>query len=168
MKKSFHVFFLFTLMAFFATVANAQDAQEVNLEQDGTGEWFVNMPNELGDGYVYFTLTIPQNVESFKVYDNGGKDGNYGDYADLNFEIIAPEGSSLELSGVVNTADENDLLIVYDGDFENGNLVGQYSGENVEIASVVSSGNAFSLNFGTDEDGFASGFELSMCWAASV
>ena len=162
MKKSFHVFFLFTLMVFFATVANAQDAQEVNLEQDGTGEWFINMPNELGDGYVYFTLTIPQDVESFKVYDNGGKDGNYGDYADLNFEIIAPEGSSLELSGVVNTADENDLLIVYDGDFENGNLVGQYSGENVEIASVVSSGNAFSLNFGTDDENYASGFELTI------
>ena len=163
MKKSFHVFFLFTLMAFFATVANAQDAQEVNLEQDGTGEWFVNMPNELDDGYAYFTLTIPQNVESFKVYDNGGKLGDYGDYGEgKELEIIAPEGSSLELSGTVNTADEFDVLIVNDGNFDNNDYVDQYYGENVTIGSIISSGNAFTLNFGTDEDGFASGFDLTI------
>ena len=163
MKKSFHVFFLFTLMAFFATVASAQDAQEVNLEHDGTGEWFVNMPNELDDGYVYFTLTIPQDVESFKVYDNGGKLGDYGDYGEgKELEIIAPEGSSLELSGVVNTADEYDILMIRDGDYVYNDNVGEYSGENATIESVVSSGNAFTLNFGTDGENYASGFELTV------
>ena len=163
MKKSFHVFFLFTLIAFFATMANAQDAQEVNLEQDGTGEWFVNMPNELDDGYSYFTLTIPQNVKSFKLYDNGGKDGDYGYYGDgVNFEIIAPEGSSLELSGTVNTVDGDDVLLVNNGDIDNSDLVGEYCGENVTIGSIISSGNAFTLNFGTQGDDFASGFDLTI------
>ena len=71
MKKSFHVFFLFVLFAFFAV--NAAWAAALcpdPLQEDDKGGCFVNLTK---DGEIF---AIPEGVTSFKVYDDGGKDGN--------------------------------------------------------------------------------------------
>ena len=54
MKKSFHVFFLFTLVAFFATMANAETAE---LQTDpNTGDKFINELQGIPAFYDYRTV----------------------------------------------------------------------------------------------------------------
>lgn len=63
---------------------------------------FVNMPEDTK------TLEIslndnPVRVTSFKLYDDGGKNGNYSDYYDGTFKVHAPAGYVLQLSGTITT-----------------------------------------------------------------
>ena len=69
MKKNFRVFFLFTLMVLFAV--NAAWAATAELQEDGAGGYFVNMPANGTD-----ELTLSAGVASFSVYDDGGKSGS--------------------------------------------------------------------------------------------
>lgn len=92
------------------------------------GYYYVNMP-ATGTKEV----TVPDGVLSFKVYDDGGKDGNVfdqreaenpipGDYS-LNcngyLKLTAPEGYLLKLSGMIRIEAEQaggeDYLTVFDG-----------------------------------------------------
>ena len=86
-----------------ALTANAAD---VTLQDDGNGGYYVDMTPPLESentrwGYNY--LTIPDDVKSFKVYDDGGKDGNYGlpieKVLNSNLVLSAPEGMVMLLKG---------------------------------------------------------------------
>lgn len=65
------------------------------------------------------TVNIPRSVKTIKVYDNGGPDGNYGDYSDGELYLIAPEQSRMKISGNVSTEisvyNLFDYLIIRDG-----------------------------------------------------
>ena len=62
MKKGFHVFFVFMLIAVLAAIANAG---QVTLQTGDDGQ-YINMPVTGTD-----SLVIPSGVTSFKVYDDG-------------------------------------------------------------------------------------------------
>lgn len=86
-----------------ATMAWAED---VNLTEDtdeteGTAaRWYVNMPS--GGGWYDHackTLTLADDgITSFKVYDDGGKSGNYSDNCYSQLTITAPTGYLLSFS----------------------------------------------------------------------
>ena len=83
MKKSFHVFFLFVLFAFFAV--NAAWARQVTLSIDPyTGDRFINISKDSNDPD---TLAIPSNVTTFKVYDDGGSSDLHNFISTLNIKI---------------------------------------------------------------------------------
>ena len=153
MKKSFHVFFLFVLFAFFAV--NAAWAADVTLQTDAqTGEKYVNMPK--GKGYI----TIPEGVTSFKIYDDGGKDGNYsGDYGQLILE--APVDHKLVLTGSVNSYydDHGTRFIVYDGTPEHAIFLLFKDGDVSQI-NQRSSDNIMSIYFSGDCDNTDTGLDL--------
>ncbi len=88
-----------------------------NLTADGG--LYVNMPKTDSKA-----LTIPTGVQSLKVYDDGGADGNYSNNCDGILTLTAPENCLLLLSGNITTEDEYDeekcdFLIVYDGSTAN-------------------------------------------------
>lgn len=62
------------------------------------------------------TVTIPEGVTSFKVYEDGGPDGDYSPNCDGWLEINLPDGYRLALSGSVTTdAGSGDNLHVKNG-----------------------------------------------------
>ena len=120
MKKSFHVFFLFVLFAFFAVnAAWAATLCPDPLQEDANGGCYINLPKE-GEGS---SFSIPDGVTSFKVYDDGGSAENYGDNSDGYLLLTAPEGCTLEVTGDVWIEKNWDALSIYDGTSNNDNAL---------------------------------------------
>ena len=153
MKKEFHVFLLFTLIAFFATMSNAG---QVSLQPGDDGQ-FVNMPVTGTE-----TLVIPSGVTSFKVYDDGGQNGDYSNNADGYLVLKAPTGYIIQVEGTVNTEDRYDYLDLYDGEDANGATLDYATGEEYHIGTRVSTGSFLTLYFHSDESSTHSGFELNV------
>jgi len=125
---------------------------------------FINMP---ATGSTSFA--IPDNVQSFKVYDNGGKNGNYSSNNEGTLVLTAPNDCVLQLTGSVTTdnVDDRDYLIVYDGNSTSSSeLLPQTHSieDNVEKAfsPVVSSGQSMTLYFKTNNDYNYAGLDLTV------
>ena len=125
MKKSFHVFFLFVLFAFFAVnAAWAATLCPDPLQEDGNGGCYINMPATGETSTINITAgDIANGLKTFKVYDAGGKDGNYSSYSRGSLVLIAPADHILVLTGSVESPGGNDRFIVYDGAHEEGILL---------------------------------------------
>ena len=122
--------------------------------EDGT---FLNLP---ASGTKEITISLED--ISFKVYDDGGAEGYYSNYAQGYLVLRAPEGFSLMLSGTMNSEQNYDFFAIYDGD-KNGNyLFGRTSGIGVTVGPVVSSGNVVTLYFSSDRGGTYSGLNLTV------
>ena len=94
------------------------------------------------------TMTIPTEVKSFKVYDDGGKDGDYSSYADGYLALIAPEGYVLQVKGSVEAYCPYDVLTILDGVGKNGDvLLGRTCGKGIDVNPVASSGRSLTLYF---------------------
>lgn len=158
MKKELHVFFLFTLIAFFASVANAG---QVNLQTSPeTGGKYINMPES-----DYDTLIL-QGATSFTVYDDGGEYGSYNNDEDGYLVLIVPEGLSFVVSGTVNTEEGYDYLKIYKNEVpESGEegeyLLGEMSGEGIDV-SIISAERTMILYFHSDGSQVRSGLELNV------
>lgn len=100
MKKSFHMISLLALLLTFA-VSTAWAAQRT-LTADGNGGHYINMPATGVD-----TLVIPDGVTTFKVYDDGGKAGNFSYYCDGYLVIRGPEEYFLRVTGNVSGKNRN-------------------------------------------------------------
>ena len=126
------------------------------------GGLYVNMPK---DGKQY--ITIPDGVTSFKVYDDGGKDGNFSKGIEGILELTAPEGKILHVTGYERSYSDgknwSGSLSIYEGD-EDGSAYLEYWGnsEGAEIEPVSSIGNVLTLKFGTSNDGVAEGLDLTV------
>ena len=88
-------------------------------------------------------VVIPEGVESFKVYDDGGKDGNYSNSADGNLQLTAPENYVFQVSGSATTETAKDLLTIYDGAYgADKKLLDEQSGSiDLNGANVLTSSN---------------------------
>ena len=132
---------LFTLSA--ATVAWSAD---VELQSDGNGGYFVNMP--AGDDDV---LTIPDGVTSFKVYDDGGKNGAYTKDSYGSLQMTAPAGYALQVSGTISACVAGDQLVVFDGTSSGTRLLDGFSssasGVLTSIGSFASSSETMTIYF---------------------
>ncbi len=113
------------------------------------------------------TATIPSSVQSFKVYDDGGKDDDYSNECNGTLVLTAPEGYVLQLSGNITTEDGCDNLTVYDGSTNSAtkllnNVCGNNDEEAVPITTVVSTGNSMTLYFYSDDDTNYPGLDLTV------
>ena len=123
MKVKFYAFSLFVLLSVFTTVTwAASEASDANLTYNkDDGEWFINMQTS---GKATLAITegqIADGITSFKIYDDGGKNGNYSNGVNTILDITVPKGYKMELTGKVLTEcffeeDCNDGLYVYEGE----------------------------------------------------
>lgn len=113
------------------------------------------------------TYDIPEGVDWFKVYDNGGAEGEYSSGCDGSLVLTAPEGCTLQLTGTVLTESyELDRLSVYDGNNTEGTLLLQvYSttqDTSVDIGTITSTGRSLTLNFESDQSVVNAGLDLTV------
>ena len=137
---------------------------KLELEQGNDGEnHYVNMFFQHN-----MTYEIPETLKSFKVYDEGGKDGNYSGNNRDTLVLKAPAGYVLQLSGSVTTQYSYDSLRVYNGAGVNADsLLGKYrsstSGEAVSISGkVLSRGNSMTLVFNSNGSFNYAGLDLTV------
>ena len=105
--------------------------------------------------------TIPEGVTSFKVYDDGGQYGVYGNAADGTLVLTAPAGKTFMVTGQLNTESGCDYLFIYDGDADGNILVNEMSG-NDDIGNVFSTGNVMTLYFSSDGGDTRDGLDLTV------
>ena len=134
MKLKNHFLSLSALLAM--GMATTAWAAEVNLATDANGIKYVNMPSPVSNATVTNTLNIPNDVQTFKVYDDGGVNGPFTSTSECSFsencseylQLNAPTGYFLHLTGSIasngNSEGKNAIagygavahLKVYNGD----------------------------------------------------
>ena len=132
-----------------------------NLTAEGEDALSVNMPSfSAGSGYPK-QVHVPAGVSSFKVYDNGGKDGNYSDNCSGYLLLTAPEGKLIRLTGSVETHNSSDYLKVYNNNTTNSSaLQGTFSGSR-DIDKLTSDDNQMLLYFCSNGSNNAAGLDLT-------
>ena len=151
-------------------------ADDVNLSEDpyitvGTaGHYYVNMPS--GSGTVTNSLEITtQDITdgkgTFKVYDNGGKGGQYSTNCTGILVLTAPENYVIQLSGDIYTETNWDKLTVYDNNEASGTtLLNEKSssdkGVKTSIGTIISSANVMTIKFSSDGSGTYDGLDLTV------
>ena len=159
MKKNSYAFL------FVAVFLTAVTVHAANLAGNSTDGYFINMPSSGSE-----SLTLSSSVTSFKVYDDGGRDGLYSANASGYLEITAPTNKKLVLTGVLKsqyyggTGSAPDFLTIYDGASTDPTLVsGAFSpnahGEPYYI-TTASSDNKVTLYFKSDNSYQFDGLDL--------
>ncbi|WP_144063820.1 hypothetical protein [Fibrobacter sp. UWR2] len=119
----------------------------------------VNMPvwNDLN-------VVVPAGVTSFKVYDDGGADGEYTKEGGTGYLVMtAPEGYVFRVSGTVSTGSDNDYLRIIDGDKSGEILLNSLSGYEKDVGTYYSTGRVMTLMFNTSYSGTAfEGLDLTV------
>ena len=126
----------------------------VNITPVFTNKWnaegglYVNLP-QIG----IKSVTVPPGIKSFKVYDHGGKNGNYNPQIDGRVMFTAPEGFVFEVSGSM-TIDGTDKLFIYESHKEysstcifNSKSAHVEDGIPYSIPTVKSSGEELRIQF---------------------
>ena len=96
-------------------------ADAVTLSGDATDGYYVKMPTPNGSSPVSSTLTIPSNVKTFKVYDDGGATENFtattcsrGWDCREQLQLIPPQGYFLHLSGSIERSNFGGMYFYVD------------------------------------------------------
>ena len=113
------------------------------------------------------TINIPAGIQSFKVYDDGGKDGDYSNNCDGYLVLTAPEGYVLQLSGNIQTdGNWGDDFVVFDGLNNKGTTLlsakSPDGGTQIAINTVTSTGQSMTLFFDSNSSGTAAGLDLTV------
>ena len=116
------------------------------------------------DGYEI--ANIPEGVRSFKLYDNGGANGNYENNSSDILTITAPEGYRLNVTGSINVESGHyDSLYIFDGTSIGADTLfsGTCSGSSAyDIGSIRSKGRSLTFHFKSDGNGVRSGLDLTV------
>ena len=125
-------------------------------EAEGTAaHWYVNMPATDTK-----TVTLSDaTVTTFKVYDDGGKNGNYSFGCSGYLVLTAPAGYVLQLSGSIMSEKNYDKLTVYDGNDNSGTILlnavcSTEDGTQTAITPVLSRGQSMTLYFYDSHNNF--------------
>ena len=140
----------------------------LNVDQEITegtpGHYYLNMPKT---GTKKVTLDDDQLAacsRTFKVYDNGGKNGEYSNSCDGTIIITAPEGNAINVNGTVYAEGKTfDFLEVYDGT-ETTYLLGDTKDAvdtKVEV-DFTSNDRSIRLRFRTDSGAYREGINLTV------
>ena len=105
--------------------------------------------------------TIPEEVKSFKVYDDGGLNENYSNGANGSLEMIAPEGYIFEVTGRVVSEMDSDVFVIYDGEGKGKELY-RTSGTQVDVGRHISSGRVMTISFASNASETLDGFILDV------
>ncbi|PWJ67776.1 CUB domain-containing protein [Fibrobacter sp. UWB15] len=115
------------------------------------GNLYINMPTSVNEAF-----SIPSGVQSFKVYDDGGKNGNYSNNYEHSLRLTPPSGYFLQLEGSISMYDFNDYLTVKD--YADGRILldkGRYVSGKLNAESMW-------LTFHSDASGSSSGLDLTV------
>ena len=109
--------------------------------------------------------TIPRGIASFKVYDDGGAEGNHSRNSNGTLTLTAPEGCVLQLTGTI-VVDYDAFLYVYDGQNATGTAISvktcEKDGVAVDIGNdVVTTGRYMTIYFYTGSF-FRAGLDLTV------
>ena len=138
---------LLTMAALFAGLNAWAQTQNVTLSVDNTipegtaGHWYVNMLYRDSQQLTLYTDDLAAGQNVFKVYDNGGKNGNYSSGCRSYLYITVPDGYLIQASGTVWTKEPGsmtipdlgtilqpvDFLTLYNANSENNSLGMVYS-----------------------------------------
>lgn len=143
----------------------------VSLSDDGAGGWFINMPakgtaTSVANAAV-LTLTaddISTGKIPFKLYDDGGKDGNYSQSYNGYLLITVPDNYVIKMTGTAYTESTSwDYLKFYDGTNTSAPNIGGIIGGKVSSpnVNVESSGNSLLVYFYSDGSNEYSGLDLT-------
>ena len=186
--KQIHSIFTKSLLVVMLTMTTqtawADDLTSANLQIDseiaaGTaGHYYYLMPGYTQGNTVHHTLTISEQditdgKATFKVYDNGGKGGDYGYTIRAYLTITAPEGKVVKVNGTVVTYTDGswgDFMYIYDGadntapKIRNGDSEKFCSQHYKSAVDVQSSNNSITLYFETDGQSgtIAAGLDLTV------
>ena len=175
MKVKFYAFSLFVLLSVFTTVTWAASDANLTYNKDD-GEWFINMQTS---GKATLAITegqIADGITSFKIYDDGGKNGNYSNGVNTILDITVPKGYKMELTGKVLTEcffeeDCYDGLYVYEGEKVRyqGGLEEACDADLNEcefvftpVEQIYSSENTLTIQFNSDDATVYPGFDLNI------
>ena len=98
-------------------------------------------------------IQIPNGVQSFKVYDDGGVNGIYSNSFEGTLMLTAPTGYVLQLSGGITTEANYDKLTVYDGSKASGNVLLNAVSGTLNDIDETSTGNVMTIRFKSDGSG---------------
>ena len=129
-----------------------------NLTAEGDNGLYINIPHGKT------VATIPVGVQSFKIYDNGGKGGAYGANSDDTLKLSAPSGYRIKLTGYVTLEKGGDSLYVFDGSSLETKLYGGTSSSNnvkTDIGEIISSDNHLTLRFKSNINTQYAGLDLT-------
>ena len=142
------------------------------LEDDGQGGYFVQMPSMETDkdpeeDFAAMRYTIPAGITTFKLYDDGGKDGNYSNYYQGQLTLTAPDGYRLRISGRYILENGCDELRIFDGTevTNEPKLVlpdSDDSDEMEDLEAYESEGRSLTLAMRTDQSVTFSGFDFTV------
>ena len=117
---------------------------------------FVNMPVTGTD-----TVFVSATTSSFKVYDDGGVDGNYSMGATETLVLIAPKAYVLRVSGSVKTKYFNDRLQLYDGTTTYASMIRSSSnGAAKAFGPYTTDSNVITIEFQTYSGGTYDGLDI--------
>jgi hypothetical protein len=149
-------------------------ADDVTLQTDGdiaegtAGHYYVNMPENPATGTNTLTISsedITNGKGVFKVYDDGGKNGLYGT-SDYSLIINVPEGYILQMKGDISLYYSDQYVRIYNGtSADNSARIANYCPQECSWTyrfrdiSLISSGNNVLLDFHSNEDGSAVGYD---------
>ena len=171
-KTSFLARAAMTLLVMMLTASTAWADGVVTLKTDnnipeGTaGHYYVNMEKTGNWTLHIYNSDINGGKTTFKVYDDGGKSGNYSNNCACYLNIDVPSGYVLQLSGNITT-ERFDFLIVYDGSTDNASKLldkARSPSANLQttIPTVTSSGTNMRLYFQSDAINNYAGLDLTV------
>ena len=146
------------IVALLSAAALTAHAMSVQLSQDGDGGYYYNMPNLAN--LLELDLTDKPDGFTFKLYDDGGAEGNYSQNCNNALVITAPQNFVLKISGS-GTTDGYDYVSVYDGDTSTRLGTGDYSGEFV-MQELTSTDNVLKVRFYSNGYTNVQGYELTV------
>ena len=130
------------------------------LIEDGNGGWYATLPKNED---VSLDLSDKSNGFTFKLYDDGGKNGSYSDDCNGSMTITAPENCVLQVSGSIKSEGGRDYLVIYDSDLTTPLGAESFSGDSLTaIPALYSNGRSVKIYFRSDSSYYTSGFELTV------
>ena len=165
---------LLTALLLLVAMAFGQSAwaqNTVTLSEDNdfgpneAGHWYVNMPAHTTNHLYLSADSLTTCGYTFKVYDDGGKNGNYSIKCNGNLDITIPEGYAFLVTGTLWT--EHDPVYVFlrfaksTVDYIGKKWYSDTDGEPKTVGPVTCDGNVMRIRFCSGNAQYA-GFDLTV------
>ena len=130
----------------------------------------VNIPAKTVNWYEPFTVTLPEGINTFKVYDDGGPNGNCASFGYNSYLLIkGRQGYTIHVTGTISTNGESTYLRLHDSSspHDNNLILGTFRGSNqsIDVSTTGSEMLMFFMNHGGTPA--PSGFEVTVGFAVS-
>lgn len=130
----------------------------------------VNMPAKSVNWYEPFTVTLPEGINTFKVYDDGGPEGACASFGYNSYLLIkGRQGYTIHVTGTISTNGDHTYLRLHDSDspHDNNLILGTFRGSNqsIDVSSTGPEMLMFFMNHGGTPA--PSGFDVTVGFEVS-